>query len=148
MIGIYYVCQIAISYVISLLINFLSRNDPLWMGLLYVLAFFVAGLFSFIAYGLNQNYAYSIGTCIKMCTTMLVYKKAIRLNNQELGAVGKLINICATDIEQFELTGVTSQAFMVPVYSVVAAVYLRYMLGVIGLIGIGIIMGSSPYKCS
>jgi ATP-binding cassette subfamily C (CFTR/MRP) protein 4 len=141
-----YLSQIAISYIILLLINFLQSDDPVWVGLLYVLAFFGVGLVSSTSMGINMNYAFNIGICVKMCTTMLVYKKTTRLHTQQLGAVGKLINICVNDIDQYEYIGMASQAIMIPFYTLCAMVFLWYMLGYIGLIGIGIIVGFVPLQ--
>ncbi|XKL66876.1 hypothetical protein PGB90_010296 [Kerria lacca] len=129
--------------VLSLLIDFVNGNEPMWRGYLYVfLLFFVAVLQTLFV----SQYFYRvsvIGLQIRMALVSIIYKKALRISNgaKRNFTTGEIINLISVDSQRFlELMAYINMLWSAPCQIILALYFLWQILGPSTLAGLAVMI--------
>ncbi|XP_065205458.1 multidrug resistance-associated protein 1-like [Planococcus citri] len=134
--------------ILSLLIDFVGSEEPMWKGYLYVASLFLAAVIQTLLSAQYQDIMYTIGIKIRTCLISVIYKKALRISNgaRRDFTTGEIVNLISVDASRFvELLSYSYLLISTPLQMVLSLYFLWQILGpsvlasfVVMIISIGI----------
>uniref|UniRef100_T1JBH2 Uncharacterized protein n=1 Tax=Strigamia maritima TaxID=126957 RepID=T1JBH2_STRMM len=118
--------------ILELLIKFVSGNEPMWRGYLYVGLIFASSILQFIVLGQYFNYMFLVGMRVRSAVISAIYRKALRLSNsaKRSSTVGEIVNLMSVDAQRFmDLTTYLNLVWSAPLQIILALYFLWNTLG-------------------
>ncbi|XP_065209502.1 multidrug resistance-associated protein 1-like isoform X2 [Planococcus citri] len=118
--------------ILSLLIDFVGSEEPMWKGYLYVASLFLAAVIQTLLSAQYQDIMYTIGIKIRTCLISVIYKKALHISNvaRRDFTTGEIVNLMSVDANRFvELPSYSYLFISTPLQTVLALYFLWQILG-------------------
>ncbi|XKL66874.1 hypothetical protein PGB90_010294 [Kerria lacca] len=118
--------------VLSLLIDFVNGNEPVWRGYLYVFLLFIVAVLQTLLLSQYFHRMSIIGLQIRTALVSIIYKKALRISNgaKRNFTTGEIINLMSVDAQRFiELMAYINMLWSAPFQIVLALYFLWQILG-------------------
>ena len=126
---------------------FISHNEPIWIGLMYVLVLLVVPTLQSLAVHQYFNICFRTGMHLRTAVTTAVYQKAVRLSNsaKQTTTAGEITNLMSTDARRLlDLTPYLQTLWSGPFQIIVSLVLLYQLMGPASLAGLGAMIVMIP----
>ncbi|CAM1327899.1 ABCC2 (predicted) [Pycnogonum litorale] len=129
--------------ILSLLISFVSSNEPTWKGLLYVAILFSTSILHSILENRYFFYMYVVAMETRSAVAAAVYSKSLKLSNKERrsSTVGEIVNLMSIDTQVLlDLIPFVNVIWSSPLQIILSMYFLWQVLGPSVLTGIGLMV--------
>ncbi|XP_076254933.1 putative multidrug resistance-associated protein lethal(2)03659 isoform X1 [Rhynchophorus ferrugineus] len=92
---------------------------------------------------------FHLGARIRIATSTLVYRKALRLSKGALAetTVGQMVNLISNDVGRFDLvTNHIHNLWLAPVETIVVLLLIYFSVGFTGVIGVALLLSFIPFQ--
>ncbi|XP_065338923.1 multidrug resistance-associated protein 1 isoform X7 [Cloeon dipterum] len=117
---------------LSLLIGFVEKDDPLWKGLVYAILMFVTASLQTVILSQYFHRMFIVGLRVRTALISTIYRKALRLSNsaRKESTVGEIVNLMSVDAQRFmDLTAYLNMLWSAPLQIALSLYFLYQILG-------------------
>ncbi|XP_042906948.1 multidrug resistance-associated protein 1 isoform X2 [Parasteatoda tepidariorum] len=137
---VYDLLQFANPIILSLIINFVKSDEPLWMGIFYAALFYINGQVQSLILGHYFQSMYVLGMRIRTSLITIIYQKSLVMSSaaRKEFTVGEIVNLMSVDSQRFmDLMIYINLIWSAPLQIIVALFMLFRILGYSVLAGFG-----------
>ncbi|KAG8192593.1 hypothetical protein JTE90_015226 [Oedothorax gibbosus] len=130
---IYDLLQFVNPVILGLLINFVSSNEPLWIGILYAVLIFLNTTLESVILGGYFHRMFRLGMHVRTALVSAIYKKSLVLSSsaKKVSTTGEIVNLMSVDSQRFmDLMTYLNLVWSAPLQIIVAIAMLYRVLGV------------------
>lgn len=127
------------AFLLRLLLRHIEDPEsPMWKNVMIVCMMVLCEIFRSLTFSLAWCFNYWTGMHARQAAMGLLYRKMLRLRSLKDKKIGELVNMCTNDGQRlYEV--LANGPFIVggPVVFIAGSVYLVYLIGLWGLVGVG-----------
>uniref|UniRef100_A0A336MEP5 ABC-type glutathione-S-conjugate transporter n=1 Tax=Culicoides sonorensis TaxID=179676 RepID=A0A336MEP5_CULSO len=132
---------------LSLIIEFVASDEPLWKGMIYAVSLFLVAAVQTLILGQYFNRMTFVGLRIRTALIAAIYRKSLLISNvaRKESTVGEIVNLMAVDAQRFmDLTMYINTLWSAPLQIGLALYFLWMILGPSVLAGLGVMIFLIP----
>lgn len=134
---------------LSLIITFVSSQEPAWRGGLYAGSLFLLSILESLLTN-REQYITSVNLMrIRTCLTSAIYRKTLRVSNQgkKHYTTGQIVNLMAVDTQRVsDLVQNVNSLWSAPIQLTISMVLLYQQLGIAIFAGLGVMLINIPFN--
>ncbi|KAG1691092.1 Multidrug resistance-associated protein 1 [Nymphon striatum] len=141
--------QAEISKRKSLIISYISSDEPVWRGVFYAIILFLSGEILSLFESQYLYLMHSVAAEFRSSLIAAIYKKALVISNNERkeSTVGEIVNLMSVDTQHFlDLMPFLYVIWSAPLQIILAIYFLWRIIGPSALTGIAIMVFTIPLK--
>uniref|UniRef100_T1J4L0 ABC-type glutathione-S-conjugate transporter n=1 Tax=Strigamia maritima TaxID=126957 RepID=T1J4L0_STRMM len=142
-----YTTDFSIPFILRLLIDFVSSDEPRWRGYLYCCLIMVIGIVAVFFYARQYWIAVRMGVQLRASIISAIYRKAVRMksNIKNGSSTGEIVNLMAIDTENIYISLWEIHTWWVGSIQITVCMYLLWNeLGISTLAGVGTLVLMFP----